>query len=81
MSHASSLCFPIYSVAAFVILADKVPACIALHTFKSPFLVAVGEVSQVFSVRNEQGGTNRLAKYEHWMTINDYVLLSAEDED
>lgn len=32
-------------------------------------------VSQVFSVRNEPGGTNRLAKYENWMTINGYVLF------
>lgn len=43
--------------------------------------MAVGDVSQTFSVRNEQGGTNRLAKYENWMTINGYVLLSAEDND
>lgn len=40
-----------------------------------------GDVSQAFSVRDEHGGTNRLAKYENWMTINGYVLLSAEDND
>lgn len=32
-------------------------------------------VSQAFSVRNEPGGTDRLAKYENWMTINGYVLF------
>ena len=55
-----------------------------LHIFTFPpvfFHVAVGDVSQAFSVRNEQGGTNRLAKYENWITINGYVLLSAEDND
>lgn len=76
-----SLCaFPFTLVAPFVILPDKVPACISLHIFTfSFFSMAVGDVSQVFSVRNEQGGTNRLAKYENWMTINGHVLLSAED--
>lgn len=43
--------------------------------------MAVGDVSQEFSVRNEPSGTNRLAKYENWMTINGNVLLSAEDND
>lgn len=35
--------------------------------------MVVGDVSQAFSVRNEPGGTNRLAKYEKWMTINGRV--------
>ena len=46
-----------------------------------PFSMAVGDVSQAFSVRNEQGGTNRLAKYENWMTINGEVLLRPRDND
>ena len=76
MSHAVPLCISIYSVAAFVILADKVPACISLHIFTFPVIfMAVGDVSQAFSVRNEQGDTNRLAKYENWMTINGCVLI------
>lgn len=35
--------------------------------------MVVGDVSQAFSVRNEPGGANRLAKYEKWMTINGRV--------
>lgn len=40
-----------------------------------------GDVSQAFSMRNEQGGANTLADDENWMTINDHVLLSAGDND
>lgn len=82
MSHAFPLCISIYPVAAFVIFADKVSAYISAYLYIPPFFsMAVGDVSQAFSVRNEQGGTNRLAKYENWITINGYVLLSAEDND
>lgn len=77
--------FSIYSVAAFAILSRQGPC---MHISAYPYIpffsflcVAVGGVSQAFSVRNEPGGTNRLAKYENWVTINGHVLLSAGDND
>lgn len=54
---------------------------ISAYLYVRFFYTAVGGVSQAFSVRNEAGGTNRLAKYENWMTINGHVLLSAGDND
>lgn len=89
MSHVFPLSISIYSLTPFVILADKVPRMhISAYLYVPPrfsifffFLVIVDDVSQAFSVRNELDGTNRLARYENWMTISGYVLLSAEDND
>lgn len=86
MSHASPLCISILLRRCLCDPCRHGPPHAYLHIFTfvvvpTPFFMAVGDVSQAFSVRNELGGANRLAKYENWMTINGYVLLSAEDND
>lgn len=53
--------------------------CMSLYFPFFPPFAAVGVVSQAVSVRNERGGTNRLANYENWTTINAYVRFKWYD--
>lgn len=46
---------------------------LSVHTSAYAYVLlsaAVGVVSEEFSVRDEQRDTNKLAKYENWMTTN-----------
>lgn len=61
---------------AFVILRRRGPGLhISAYLYAALCIPTAAAASQAVSVRNEPPGTNRLAKYENWITIKGNVLL------